>query len=98
MERRKEEQLEKLLAKASANPGLDDIDHRKLSRLIAEADAAETLITGGADSSTVIRPFSPGEAAGPGYRPAASNKTKGVMLCLKERLKNALTVISSLEI
>lgn len=44
MEKREKEQLEKLLVKASVKPGLDDIDHRQLTRLINQADAEEELL------------------------------------------------------
>jgi hypothetical protein len=39
MEQNKQLALKKLLAKSARECGLDDIDHKKLSRLLAEADA-----------------------------------------------------------
>lgn len=54
MERTDELRLKKLLAKSARECGLDDIDHRKLTRLINQADAEKALLITGESPGKAI--------------------------------------------
>lgn len=54
MDQRQQQQLNKLLAKAGRERGLGDIDHRRLTRLIEQADAESKLLIRGASPGKVI--------------------------------------------
>lgn len=53
--------MKKLLAKSARQCGLDAIDHRKLSRLIGQADAEEALLITGASPGKAISTSESGE-------------------------------------
>lgn len=61
MDKQERELLGKLLAKAERELGLDPIDHRKLSRLIEQADAEEALLITGESPGKVIYTSGSGE-------------------------------------
>lgn len=54
MDKANELLLKKLLAKSARECGLDDIDHRKLTRLIDQADREQSLLIIGASRDKAI--------------------------------------------
>lgn len=62
MDQRQQQQLDELLAKAGRERGLGTIDHRRLTRLIEQADAETELLIRGASPGKVIFTSRSGES------------------------------------